>query len=85
MLFMLDYYFLWSVETMFLLLFSKGVVMHSTRVFLVGNPYLILREGEVLWATFPHSNILAKLPPSATAQFLFRAGLCCRVQQRRIT
>ena len=69
----------------FLLLFSRVVVLFSTRVFLIGNPYLILREGEVLWATFPHFGILAKLPPSTIVQFLFRAGLCCRVQQRMIT
>ena len=69
----------------FLLLFSKVAVLFSTRVFPVGNPYLILREGEVLWATFPHSRIFSKLPPSAIAIFLFRAGLCCRVQQRRIS
>ena len=69
----------------FLLLFSRVAVLFSTKVFLVGNPYLILREGEVLWATFPHSSIFAKLPPSAIAQFLFRVGLCCRVQQRRIS
>ena len=69
----------------FLLLFSGVAVLFSTRVFLIGNPYLILREGEVLWATFPHSNIFSKLAPSAIEQFLFRAGLCCRVQHRRIT
>ena len=69
----------------FLLLFSRVAVLFSTRVFPVGNPYLILREGEVLELYFPHSKILAKLPPSATTQFLFRAGLCCRVQQRRIS
>ena len=39
----------------FLLLFSRVAVLFSTRVFLVGNPYLILMEGEVIWATFPHS------------------------------
>ena len=61
------------------------VVLFSTRVFLIGDPYLTHKEGEVLWNKFPHSDILAKLPPSATSQFLFRAGLCCRVQQRRIT
>ena len=61
------------------------VVLFSTRVFLIGNPYLILKEGDVHWAKFPHSGILAKLPPSTTVQFLFRSGLCCRVQQRRIT
>ena len=33
----------------FLLLFSRVAVLFSTRVFLVGNPYLMLREGEVLW------------------------------------
>ena len=32
----------------FLLMFSKVAVLFSTRVFPVGNPYLILREGEVL-------------------------------------
>ena len=69
----------------FLLLFSRVAVLFSTRVFLVENPYLILREGEVIWDTFPHSDIFSKLPPSAIVQFLFRAGLCCRVQQRRIT
>ena len=31
-----------------LLLFSRVVVMFSTRVFLIGNPYLNLREGEVI-------------------------------------
>ena len=30
------------------LLFSKVVVLFSTRVFLIGNTYLILREGEVI-------------------------------------
>ena len=48
LLFMLYYYFLWSGETTLLLLFSKGVVLHSTRVFPVGNPYLMLKEGDVL-------------------------------------
>ena len=32
----------------FLLLFSRVAVLFSTRVFLVRNPYLILREGEVI-------------------------------------
>ena len=32
----------------FLLLFSRVAVLFSTRVFPVGNSYLILREGEVL-------------------------------------
>ena len=64
----------------FLLMFRRVAVLFRTRVFLVRNPYLVLREGEVIWATFPHSGILAKLPPSDTAQFLFRVGLCCRVQ-----
>ena len=32
----------------YLLLFSRVAVLFSTRVFPVGNPYLILREGEVL-------------------------------------
>ena len=41
-------------------------VLFSTRVFLIGNPYLIDKEGEVHWTTFPHSGILAKLPPLAT-------------------
>ena len=72
--------FLGLLRLCFLLLFSEVAVLFSTRVFLVGNPYLILREGEVLWDKFPHSEILAKLPPSATTQFLFRAGLFCRVQ-----
>ena len=48
MLFMLDYYLLGFVETTLLLLFSKGAVLHSTRVFLDVKPYLILREGEFL-------------------------------------
>ena len=69
----------------FLLLFSRVAVLFSTRVFLVRNPCLILREGEVLWATFPYSGIFSKLPLSTTAQFLFRVALCCRVQQRRIS
>ena len=43
----------------FLLLFSRVEVLFSTRVFLVGNPYLIFREGEVLWDTFPHSEIFS--------------------------
>ena len=47
----------------FLLLFSRVAVLFSTRVFLIENPHLILREGEV---AFPHSSILAKLPPLAT-------------------
>ena len=32
----------------FLLLFSRVVVLFRTMVFLIGNPYLILREGEVI-------------------------------------
>ena len=32
----------------FLLLFSRVAVLFSTRVFPVRNPYLILREGEVI-------------------------------------
>ena len=54
----------------FLSLFSRVAVLFSKRVFMVGNPYLILTEGEVLWATFPHSGILPKLPPSVTTLFL---------------
>ena len=45
----LDYHLiLVCLEFCFLLLFSRVVVLFSTRVFLIGNPYLILREGEVL-------------------------------------
>ena len=54
-----------------LLFFSRVVVLFSTRVFLIGNPYLILKEGVVIWADFPHFIILAKLPPSARMKFLF--------------
>ena len=36
----------------FLLLFSRVVVLFSTRVFPIRNPYLILREGEVLELNF---------------------------------
>ena len=82
----LDYHLiLVCLNFCFLLLFSRVVVLFSTRVFLIRNPHLILREGEGLWASFPHSRIFSKLPPSTTTQFLFRSGLCCRVQQRRIS
>ena len=37
----------------FLLMFNRVAVLFSTRVFPVGNPYLILMEGEVLELNFP--------------------------------
>ena len=40
--------FLGLFRLCFLLLFSRVVVLFSTRVFPIGNPYLILREGEVI-------------------------------------
>ena len=36
------------LEFFFLLLFSRVAVTFSTWVFLIGNTYLILREGEVI-------------------------------------
>ena len=77
--------FLGLFRLCFLLQFSRVAVLFSTRVFPGGKHYLILREGEVIWATFPHFDIFSKLHPLATMQILFRAGLCCRVQQRRIS
>ena len=41
-------FYLWRGSLCFLLLFSRVAVLFITRVFPVGNPYLILREGEVL-------------------------------------
>ena len=64
----LDYHLLLvCLDFCFLLLFSRVAVLFSIRVFLIGNAYLILKEGEVHWSAFPHFDILAKLPPSATA------------------
>ena len=54
----LDYHFdVGLFRLCILLLFSSFVELFSTRVFLIGNPYLILREGEVNWVVFPHSKI----------------------------
>ena len=50
------------------------VVLFSTRVFLIRNPYLILKEGEVHWTTFPHYTVHAKLPPSTTMHFFLGLG-----------
>ena len=53
----LDYYFVYGLFRLLaffnclveiVVLFSKSVVLHSTRVFSVGNPYLILKKEEVL-------------------------------------
>ena len=61
------------------------IVLLSTRHFCLGipSPFLrgLLRE---LALHFSTSRCEAKLPPSATSQFLFRAGLCCRVLQWRV-
>ena len=84
-LFRLDYYLLGFVEIILLLLFRKSAVLHSTRVFLVGNTYLILKEGEVLELHF--------LIPAFGQSYLLqsqryswsRITLCCRVKQQRIS
>ena len=45
----LDYHFdIGLFRICFLLLFSRVAVLFSTRVFLIRNTYLILREGEVI-------------------------------------
>ena len=59
--YVLDYYFVCGLFRL-LAFFSylvEIVVLFTTRVFLIGNPYLIVKEGEVLWDDFPHFNILA--------------------------
>ena len=46
----LDYYFVYGLFRLLAFFSSlvEIVVLLSTRVFLIGNPYLILREGDVL-------------------------------------
>ena len=76
----------WSVQTLcILLLFSKVAVLLSTRISCLGIPSPfkrgLLKDFSLHFST---SRLEAKLPPSATAQFLLRAGLCCRVLQWRV-
>ena len=76
----------WSVQTLcILLLFRRVVVLLSTRISYLGIPSPfkrgLLKEFSLHLST---SRLKAKLPPSATTQFLLRAGLCCRVLQWRV-
>ena len=67
--------FLGLLRLFFLLLFSRVALMFSTRVFPVGNPYLILREGEVLELHF----LILEFWPSYLLQLhhSFRLELGC--------
>ena len=68
-----------------LLLFSRVAMLLSTRISCLGIPSPfkrgLLKELDLHFSTF---RLEAKHPPSATAQFLFRAGLCFRVLQWRL-
>ena len=61
------------------------VVLFITECSWLGIPPLPLRSSwRILVLSFPYFSILAKLQSSATAQFLFRFVLCCRVLQWRV-